>query len=295
MKKLNKCNQNGAAQIALNIVMILLCIAFVAPLLLVLTTSLTSDEDIIKYGYSFIPKHIDFSAYRYVLSNADALVRAYGVTFAFSTISMISSLLLMAMVAYPLSRNITPGRRFISMFLYFTMLFNGGLVPTYILITKYLHLGNNFLVYILPGMISPWYVFMMRTNFQGLPSAIVESAYLDGASEYTIFFKFILPLSKPVLATIALFVFLARWNDWYTCMLYIDDDNLTSLQYLLQKIVLEMQMLQNPDYASSAVTDIPGEAVRMALAVFVAGPALFVFPFFQKYFVKGMTVGSVKG
>ena len=224
------------------------------------------------------------------------ILDAYKVTFAFSVISMVSSVLLMSMLAYPIARDIMPARKQISFFLYFTMLFNGGLVPTYILITKYLNLGDKIWVYILPGMISPWYVFMIRTSFQGIPKSIIESAYIDGASEYTIFRKFIMPMSKPVLATVALFVFLNKWNDWYTSMLYISDPKLMSLQYLLQRIMLEVELMKNGGaQAGLDVSQIPNESVRMALAVVVAGPALIVFPFFQKYFTKGMTVGAVKG
>lgn len=212
---------------------------------------------------------------------------------------MILGVLLMAMIAYPLSKRNMKGKRAISFYLYFTMLFNGGLVPTYILITQYLHLDDTIWVYILPGLISPWYVFMMRTFFQGIPEEIFESARIDGASQYNIFFRFVLPLSKPVLATIALFLFLGQWNNWYTAMLYINQrEDLVSLQYLLQRIMQNIDLLQNSDMLSNqliSVQDIPSESARMAMAIIVAGPALVIFPFFQKYFTKGLTVGAVKG
>ena len=177
------------------------------------------------------------------------------------------------------------------------MLFSGGLVPTYILTANYLHLSNTIWVYILTGLISPWYVFMMRTFFNDIPEAIIESALIDGANDFTIFARFVIPLSKPVIATIALFMFLAKWNDWNTALLYITDDNLVSLQYLLQKIMQNIQLIQNSDFALNMATgnEIPAETVRMAMVVIVAGPALIVFPFFQKFFVQGLTVGSVKG
>ena len=178
------------------------------------------------------------------------------------------------------------------------MLFGGGLIPTYLLVASTLHLNNTLWVYILPHMISPWYVFMMRTFFQGIPGEIIESATVDGASEYTIFVKMILPLSKPVLATVALMMFLGKWNDWNTALIYISDANLYSLQYLLQKILRELDMIsqmQQAGMGSVDVSKIPGETMRMAMAVVAAGPALVVFPFFQKYFVKGLTVGAVKG
>ncbi len=283
-------------QFCVNIACVLICVIMVAPFLLVVTSSLTSEEYILQNGYSFFIKDFDTTAYKYVGSNIDMILRAYGVTFAFSALSMGLAVLLMSMVAYPLSRSIMPGKSAISFFLYFTMLFSGGLVPSYILNTQYLHLGNTFWIYVLPGLVSPWYTFMIRTNFQGIPTSIIESAYVDGATEYTIFAKFVMPMSKPVLATVALLVFLAKWNDWFTCMLYIDNIDLTALQYLLQRIIQDIELLNRGELTADMLgQEIPGESVRMALAVVVAGPALVVFPFFQKYFTKGMTVGAVKG
>ena len=296
MNNFKKRKSFDVQQLIVNLVCVLITVIIVAPFVLVVTSSLTNEDYILSHGYGFLIKKFDITAYKYIGANIAMILDAYKVTFTFSILSMISSVLLMAMVAYPIARDIMPARKYISFFLYFTMLFNGGLVPTYILITKYLHLGDKIWVYILPSMISPWYVFMMRTSFQGIPKSIVESAYIDGASEYTIFAKFILPMSKPVLATVALFVFLNKWNDWYTCMLYISNTKLISLQYLLQRIMLEMEIIKNGGaQAGLDVTQIPGESVRMALAFVVAGPALIVFPFFQKYFTKGMTVGAVKG
>lgn len=204
----------------------------------------------------------------------------------------------MAMLAHTLSKRGLKGRGAISFAIYFTMLFSGGLVPSYILCTEYLHLNDTIWIYILPSMISPWYTFMIRTFFQGLPEEISESAEIDGASEYTIFFRIILPLSKPVLATVALFTFLGKWNEWYTAMLYINDEKLVSLQYMLQRIMNNIALLQNEQFRGMQMIqnqEVPAETVRMAMAVLVAGPALVVFPFFQKYFVQGLTVGAVKG
>ena len=166
------------------------------------------------------------------------------------------------------------------------------------MITKYLHLDNTLWVYLLPHLISPWYVFMMRTFFKGIPGEISESAYIDGANEYTIFFRIIIPLSKPVIATVALMMFLSKWNNWMDSMLYMEKDHLMSLQYQLQKIMQDIKLLQSAEGDAASlvdVSDIPSETARMAMAVVAAGPALCIFPFFQKYFVKGLTVGSVKG
>lgn len=284
-------------QIFLNVFFVIFCAIIIFPFILLVSISLSNEGDIIKYGYMVWPKHIDFSAYGYVLKNPVTLLRAYGVTTIFSVAAMVFGVLLMAMIAYPLTVRNLRGRGGISFYLYFTMLFNGGLVPTYILITQYLHLGDNLLVYILPGLISPWYVFMLRTFMQGIPNEMREAVKIDGGNEFVIFFKIILPLSKASLAAVALFVFLGKWNDWYTAMLYINNDKLISLQYMLQRILQNLQLLKEMQNMglNVAVEEVPTETVRMALAVLVAGPALFVFPFFQKYFVRGVTVGGVKG
>lgn len=286
------------SQIILIMVFVFICILILIPFLLVVSVSLSSEKDIAEFGYQLIPKNIDLSAYKYVFQNPTAILNAYKVTAIFSFLGTFLSVLFMAMAAYSLSARDLAGRGFFSMFFYFTMLFSGGLVPSYILITQYLHLNNTIWVYILPGLISPWNVFMMRTFFSQIPKEIFESASMDGASEYRIFFQMVIPLSKPVIATMLLLGFLARWNDWNTAMLYIDDEKLISLQYLLQRIMKNMEVLQQSEgmmQSMVSAAEIPTESARMAMAVVVAGPALFVFPFFQKYFVKGLTVGSVKG
>ena len=284
--------------IVLNLVLIVLCICVVLPFIMIVAISLSNEKDIIEFGYSIIPKNFDLSAYQYVFQNSGSILNAYKVTFIFSALSMVLSTFLMALISYPLSRRDFRQRNAVSFMLFFTMLFNGGLVPTYLLITQYLHLDDTIWVYILPSMISPWYVFMLRTSIAGIPEEVVEAATIDGSGEYGIFFKIILPLSKPVLATVGLMIFLVKWNDWYVSMLYINDQNLVSLQYFLQRIMQNINLIKNADAGMAGMlnaSEIPTETVRMAMAVVVAGPALFVFPFFQKYFVKGMTVGSGKG
>ena len=284
--------------ISINIIAIILAAIIIAPFWLLVSISLSKESDITAFGYSFIPKTVVFSAYKYIFKNPKSVMDAYVVTAEFSLIKMVLSTLLMAMIAYALSRKRLKGRKAISFYLYFTMLFSGGLVPSYILNTQVFHLNDTLMVYILPGLISPWYVFMMRTFFSDLPSEIIESAYLDGAREYKIFFRIVLPLSKPCLATVALFIFLGSWNDWYTSMLYINKQSLISLQYLLQRIMNDIKLLQDTGSNMGSlvsISEIPSETVRMAMAIVVAGPALVVFPFFQKYFVQGLTVGSVKG
>ena len=290
--------KNMMIQVVLCVIFTILCALVLFPFVLLVSASLSSAESLANFGYQLIPNPVDLGAYKFVLQSPGTILRAYGVTFLFSIISMVMAVAFMSMVAYPLARTKLKGKGFINFFLYFTMLFGGGLVPTYLLIAKTLHLDNTIWVYILPALINPWHVFMIRTFFKGIPEEIIESATIDGASEFTIFVRMIIPLSKPVLATIALFTFLGKWNDWNTALIYISNANLYSLQYLLQKMMTEldiMKQMQQEGAGMLNLSDVPSETVRMATAVIVAGPALVVFPFFQKYFVKGLTVGSVKG
>lgn len=179
------------------------------------------------------------------------------------------------------------------------MIFNGGLVPTYILMTNYLHLQNTYAALIIPLMGSVWFLLLMKTFFQQLPFALIESATIDGASEFRIYFQMILPLSKPVLATVCLLQLLQYWNAWFPALLYISDSSLYPLQYLLQVILRNIdEILRNMNAGVTVnvteAVDLPSESIRMAMAIVAVGPMLFIFPFFQKYFAKGLTVGSVK-
>lgn len=283
-------------QIFLTISLVILCLIIIVPFILVVSISLSNENDIVDYGYKFVPMNLDLAAYKYVFKNPVSVLNAYKITIIYSVVSMVLSVLVMSMLAFALSRRGLKGRGAMSFYVYFTMLFSGGMVPGYILISQYLHLSDTIWVYIVVGLMSPWYVFMLRTFFQGIPYELSEAAMIDGASEYRIFFQIILPLSKPVLATVALNMFLLKWNDWQTSLLYITDETKFSLQYLLQRIMLNLQIMQqDPSMATYFEETIPAETVRMAMAVVVAGPALFIFPFFQKYFVKGLTVGGVKG
>jgi putative aldouronate transport system permease protein len=278
---------------------ILACIAIAVPFLLIVAISVSNEKDVALYGYRLWPARFELTAYAYLFKNPGAILNAYKVTAASTVCGTALSVLVMSMAAYPLSKRNMVWKRGISFYMFFTMLFSGGLVPTYILITRYLKLGDTIWVFILPSLVNVWHVFLLRTFFAALPESITESALLDGASEYRIFFSMILPLSKPALATVALLGALLRWNDWFTAMLYINTDRLVTLQYLLQRILLNIQMLQEANKLGGALnvslSDVPSETVRMAMAIVVIGPMMLVFPFFQKYFVRGLTVGSVKG
>lgn len=288
------------SQAVLVIFMFLIAIVIAVPFVSVISISFSNEKDIVTYGFSILPRSFDLSAYKYIFANPKAIMNAYGVTAFFSVVGTVLSVALMSMIAYPLSKKYYKPRNAVSFYIFFTMLFSGGMVPSYILITRYLHMMDSVWVYIIPGLVAPWYIFMLRTFFQGLPDAISESAFIDGADEFRIFYSIILPMSKPALATCALLIFLGKWNDWYTTVLYINRPSLYSLQYLLQKMMSDVKLLQETAQSGSAnrlvkASAIPTETVKMAMAVVVAGPAVIIFPFFQKYFVKGMTIGSVKG
>lgn len=293
--------KKNCGNIFANIIMILLSLSCIIPVIILISISVSDENLINELGYSVFPRGISFTAYAYIFENPGMLIDAYAVTIFETVIGTLLSVIIMSMAAYSLSRRNFKIRKGVNFYFYFTMLFSGGMVPSYILITQYLKLGDSIWVYIIPSLVNVWYMFLIRTFFKGIPEALVESAYLDGAGEFKIYWSIMLPLSKPVIATVALFTVLARWNDWNTSLLYINNDKLVTLQYLLQKILKNLQLLKDnmlymPSSAvESMTTDVPTETLRMAMAVMAAGPVMFVFPFFQKYFVRGLTVGSVKG
>lgn len=286
-------------QLVLNLFFIIVCLAYVLPMLLLVSISISSENSIREFGYNLIPKVIDMAAYRQIFKSPQMLLNAYKVTIIYTVITTLLAIVVMGMMAYPLSRKNCKFRNFVSFYIFFTMLFNGGLAPTYIIISKYMHLNNTIWVYIFPALVNAWSIIIIRTYFQGLPPDLVEAAKIDGASEIFILFKIIFPLSTPVFATIGFNVALAKWNDWNTALIYIDDTNLYSLQYMLQRILREAEFLQKAA-TEGGVSDfvnqeIPTESMRYAMAILAAGPMMFVFPFFQKYFTKGLTIGAVKG
>jgi putative aldouronate transport system permease protein len=289
------------ARVLIHLFFILFSLCFILPFIMIVSASF-SNEDVLKNaGFGLLPAQFDLTAYRYVFSNPQSILQAYKVTAFQSFLGTFLSVLIMALCAYPLSVPNYKLRSPLTFFIFFTMLFNGGLIPTYILTTQYLHLGNTIWVYIFPSLANAFSIIVIRTFFQGLPPSLAESAKIDGASALLIFFRIILPLSKPVLATMALFGLLDRWNNWYTAIIYIKDAGLYSLQYLLQKILMEIEFIKAlaemvpQGIDASMVSKPPSETMKFAMCVVAAGPMLIVFPFFQKYFTKGLTVGAVKG
>lgn len=291
--------RNKIYKIMINGFFIAFAVCCLIPMITVISISISSEDDIMKYGYQIIPKHIDFLSYEYIFAYPKQILNAYGVTFFVTIGGTILALLINSMAAYALSRKQFEYRNPLAFLIFFTTMFSGGLIPWYILITNYLHLSNTIWVMIIPSLASPWNMFLLRTNFKAIPDSIIESAKIDGANEMYIYYKLILPLSKPALATIGLFFSLGFWNDWWLCLLFIDKSGLFNLQYILYRMManityLTSQMPLNLGFAVDT-SQIPNESARMATVILAAGPMLFVFTFFQKYFVQGLTVGSIKG
>lgn len=284
----------------IHVSMILYSLTILIPFLLLISISLSSESDISHFGYRFIPKNIVFTAYKFIFADPGQIVQSYKISIIVAGLGTFISVLIMASCAYSLSRKDFKYKSIITFYIFFTMLFSGGLVPSYILITKYLQLQNTIWVLIIPYLVNAYHIIIIRTFFQDLPVSIFESAKIDGATELIIFIKLVLPLSKPVIATISLFGLLGRWNQWFPSLLYITDKKLYPLQYLLQRIIMNMEFLFNqmdklPPGAREIFGQLPGESARMAMVIVAAGPMLVIFPFFQKYFAKGLTIGSIKG
>lgn len=270
----------------------------IVPFMIIISASISSETDLAVYGFSVLPKKVDFSSYAYLFKNPKIIIDSYIITILITVIGTFLGVLFMSMAAYCLARSSFKYKSALTFFIFFPTLFSGGMVPSYIINTQYLHLTDTMAAMILPSLINVFHVIMLRTFFKQLPEALFEAATIDGASEYHIFFRIAIPLSKPVIATVAFLSALAKWNEWYNAMLYIRSDELVPLQYMLQRMMLNLRALldamQNvPSMVN--IQDLPGENLRMAMLVVAIGPMLLVFPFFQKYFTKGMTVGAVKG
>lgn len=276
--------------------LILFAIVCVVPLLMIIVVSFTSEESIAQHGFSLIPSEISFEAYKMLFANPTQLLDAYKVTIIITVTGTFLGILCSSQMAYAVSRRNFVLQRILSFMLYFTMLFNGGLVPTYILMTRYLHLKNSLWAVILPMMVSPWNIFMLRTFMKSVPDSLIESAKLDGASEFRIFYQIIVPLSMGGIATVAITMAIGYWNDWYQNMLYISDTDKYSLQYLLQTLLGKVEFLKLANKSGQAVDmKVPEDGLRMATCVMAVGPMAFLFFFVQKYFVRGITIGAVKG
>jgi ABC-type sugar transport system, permease component len=258
--------------------------------------SFTSEHAIRFSGYGLLPKEFTLEAYKLIFKNPLTILHAYGVSIFITVVGSTLGLLLTTMTSYVISRKDFKYRNKFSFFFYFTTLFNGGMVCTYIFYIQYLHLKDNMLALILPGIFNVFYLLIMRSFVSAIPFALIEAAKIDGAGEFRIFFGIILPLLKSGLATIGLFLALGYWNDWYNAMLYINSESKYPLQYMLYNMLQQTQALAKiASQAGISVQNLPSNSLKMAMAVVAIGPIILVYPFVQKYFVKGITVGSVKG
>lgn len=285
--------------VVFHIILVVLAVSCLYPFLVILGSSFQTQEEIMTSGYAVIPKEFTTEAYKLIFLTPKRVIDAYGVTFFTTLISTVCGLFLVSTCGYVMSRNDFAYKRILALFVFFTMLFNGGLVPTYILMTRTLGLKDSLLALIIPGMCSAWNILLMKGFFKTIPPSLIESAKLDGAGEFQIFARIIVPISKPAFATVGLLLTLDFWNEWFNSLLYINDPSKVKLQYLLITMLRNVEFLSSPEAQQygllTGMETIPVMSVRMAMCVLAAGPILLVFPFFQKYFVKGLTVGAVKG
>ena len=288
----------SVSHMIIHLIFILLTLCCVVPLLLVVAISFTKESALMADGYRLIPKEFSLAAYEYVFTGATSVVRAYGVTIFVTVAGTFLHLLLMSMLAYGLTREEVTARNKIALFVYIPVLFNGGIVPTYMMFTKYLHLKNTIWILIVIMLASSTNVLIFRNFFKSIPNSLVEAARIDGSGEIRTFSKIVLPLSKPSLASIGLFVAIAYWNDWMTCSLYIENPRLQTLQYMLQSLMRNIKYLQQnagvSQSAQQALAELPNEGARMATCVLAVGPIIFLYPLLQKYFSSGLTIGAVK-
>jgi putative aldouronate transport system permease protein len=275
-------------------------IACVLPFVLIIVASFTDEMTIVSDGYGFFPKVLNLNAYLYLTNKSNEISQAYLISIIVTVVGTMASVSITSMTAYPLSRKDMPGRGWLSFFVIFTMLFNGGLVPTYIIYTQYLNIKNTIWALLIPTLLlNGFNVILMRTYFtSNIPAEIQESARIDGSGEIGIFLRIVLPMSLPILATVGLLTALNYWNDWFNGLIYLNDAKLFSLQNVLNRIMSDIQFLRTTNTGNMSgvnASSLPSETVRMAMASIGVVPLLCIYPFFQKYFVKGIALGAVKG
>jgi len=299
MSKLSKRNFSTDV-IAFNIVgyvlLFLVSVICIFPFYLVIVGSFTDEATIISKGFNlYIPK-FSLEGYKLCLKNPETILAAYRNTIFVTIIGTFLSVIMATMTGYVLQRKDFPWRNGFSFFFFFTTLFNGGLVPYYILCVRYLGFKNNMVALVLPSIFSVWNMIIAKSFIRDIPDAITESAKIDGANDFLIYIRLIMPLSIPLIATLGLFSALGFWNDWYSCMLFIDDESKFTLQYYLQRMLGSVDALRKlADKAGVPVPQLPMESMKMAMTVISIGPIILVYPFVQRYFVKGLTIGAVKG
>lgn len=269
------------------------------PFILMLISSLTSENSITLYGYSIFPHEWSLDAYRYIAREGRQIFRAYLTTIGVTVAGTLIGVYMTMTIAYLLSRRDLPGRRFMNFFVIFTMLYNGGLVPTYIMYTNYFHIKNTYFALLVPSLLmSAFYIMITRSYISSsVPEELIEAGRIDGAGEISTFVNIVVPLSKPILATLVLFIGIAYWNDWLNGMYYLTEAKYFSIQNILNKMLSNVNFLaSNSTVAQQAGNvSIPSITIRMAIAMVGILPIIIIYPFLQKYFVKGITLGAVKG
>jgi putative aldouronate transport system permease protein len=268
----------------------------ILPFYLIIIGSFTDEGTIIRKGFSLIIPKFSLEGYKLCLKNPTSILIAYKNTIIVTVVGTLLSLIMATMTGYVLQRKDFPWRNHFSFFFFFTMLFNGGLVPWYILCVRYLGFKDHMYALILPLMFSVWNMIISKTFMRSIPNEITESAKIDGANDFLIYARLIMPLSIPLIATIGLFSALAYWNDWYNCMLFIDEEKMFTLQYYLQRMLGSVEALRRvAEESGIEIPTLPMESMKMAMTVITIGPIILLYPFAQRYFVKGLTIGAVKG
>lgn len=289
---------NKIFRFVMGFIMLLLVLACILPFCLLIASSFTSEVALAKNGYSFIPSEFSLNAYKYIWSVKENIIRAYGMSFFITGVGTSISVIMTMLFAYPLSRRDLPGRRVLSFIVFFTMLFNGGFVPTYLIYSKMFHITDTVWALIAPYLLmNAFFVIMVRTYINSnVPNEVIEAAMIDGSSEMHTLVNIVTPMSKPIIGTIALMTGIAYWNNWTNGVYFIQTKReLYGIQNYLNSILSNISFLQSHTNPSIKITDLPSVSIRMALAVIALLPILIAYPFFQKSFTKGITVGSVKG
>lgn len=290
-------NHHHAMTRSAHAVLILLTLAAIVPFVLLIIASFTDNNVAITEGFSFFPSKWSTDAYQYIVNEKDTMLRAYGITIVVTLIGTTLGLLISVMLAYSLANSDLPGRNFMTFFVTLTMLFNGGLVPTYLIYTNVFHIKDTLAALIVPNLLMNGFnVILIRNYFAtGVPTVLYEAARIDGASELYIFYRIALPLSKPILATVGLLMGIAYWNDWQNGLYYLNDTSLYSIQNILNRINENISFLASNSTSGVKISDLPTSTIRMAIAVIGILPIVCIYPFFQEYFVRGIAVGAVKG
>lgn len=285
--------------IILEIFFLIFAVVCIAPFILIIAISLSSEKTLLEYGFGFIPKDLSLDAYLFLWKEKSTILKALGVSIGITTVGTILGVFLATSMGYALSRGTYKLKGFLTYVIFIPMIFNGGLVASFVINSQVLGLKNSYWALILPLALGSFNVILARSYFQNsIPASLIESAKIDGASEFEIFFRIILPLSKPMIATIALFLSFGYWNDWFLASLYISDSSKLPLQAVLNNIQANIEYIaKNPEAGLSLqqyVAKLPTESTRMAIAVLIIVPIALAYPFFQKYFISGLTVGAVK-